>query len=457
MKILIIGTGCCGFLRLYDILKKSNMSVFYKSLVKYQNSIQDCSPFFWSFFQHFDYNSEKLVKNIINTYDVYIGHYFLPYISLFIKVYPNINVLVLNGGQFSITELANRWGYCNPLTLTYRNVNTRVNLNHYPNYLEFTNIEATNYFCKDYYKICDELYQKYPNNIQIINTDEIQELKINNDKYSWALPNKNENYTTSLNGGFGNMLFQMSETIAWCSEYKLPEPVFSIYNDKENILPSAYKFDICLNGHKGSWDDMCSSFSNVKWGEENLQATSDTRFTINDMFSFNRVHHMRKEILKRFSPNKNIIKYIEDKYPFYAYNKENLVSLHYRTWTLDVDNLTSRHVQISQQWYKEVFDKYFNNDTIYLMFSDNIEKCKQDFKDNSNKYKLVFIDENQFISIFMMSMCNDHIIHASTYSFWGAYLNVQQPECITILHPVFYDVHNNSNNMIPYKEWIIHI
>jgi hypothetical protein len=65
----------------------------------------------------------------------------------------------------------------------------------------------------------------------------------------------------------------------------------------------------------------------------------------------------------------------------------------------------------------------------------------------------VFIDEDPYISIHMMGMCDKHILSNSTLSFWGAYLDKKQENEHTYIHPSFFDLHPHS--MIPYNKWKI--
>jgi hypothetical protein len=54
-----------------------------------------------------------------------------------------------------------------------------------------------------------------------------------------------------------------------------------------------------------------------------------------------------------------------------------------------------------------------------------------------------------YISLIMMSMCDDYILHNSTLSFWGAYLNKNQPKCKTIMNINFFK--NHPRELIPPK------
>lgn len=55
-----------------------------------------------------------------------------------------------------------------------------------------------------------------------------------------------------------------------------------------------------------------------------------------------------------------------------------------------------------------------------LFFSDDISYCKTHFECLENAY---FIDEDAIEQLCLMSMCENHIISSSTFSWWGAYLS----------------------------------
>ena len=73
--------------------------------------------------------------------------------------------------------------------------------------------------------------------------------------------------------------------------------------------------------------------------------------------------------------------------------------------------------------------------------------------DGFPKEKFVYIDEDPYIAVHMMSMCDKHILSNSTLSFWGAYLDKKQENEYTFIHETFFERHPYS--MIPYDKWKI--
>ncbi len=67
-------------------------------------------------------------------------------------------------------------------------------------------------------------------------------------------------------------------------------------------------------------------------------------------------------------------------------------------------------------------------DIRYFIFSDDIEWCRDNLPVPSNS---VFVDwnteKNSYIDMFLMTHCKANIIANSTFSYWGSYLNKNNP------------------------------
>tara|TARA_R110001599_G_scaffold171171_1_gene361688 strand:- start:473 stop:805 length:333 start_codon:yes stop_codon:yes gene_type:complete len=88
-----------------------------------------------------------------------------------------------------------------------------------------------------------------------------------------------------------------------------------------------------------------------------------------------------------------------------------------------------------------------------LVFTDNIHHCNLTLSGLVSRFpdkNFHLIDEDQFVSLFMISMCDNNIVNISTFSFWGAYLNKKQPNNRTIVPSNF----GHPPNMLCYDEWI---
>jgi len=88
----------------------------------------------------------------------------------------------------------------------------------------------------------------------------------------------------------------------------------------------------------------------------------------------------------------------------------------------------SMHVRVGDfkniGWYAG--DRYYldmltaNQGRLVLCFSDDIAYCKRIFAGFEN---VMYIEENEVHSLCLMSMCKTHIMSASTFSWWGAWLS----------------------------------
>mmetsp|Transcript_19541 Transcript_19541/g.58235 ORF Transcript_19541/g.58235 Transcript_19541/m.58235 type:complete len:267 (-) Transcript_19541:1601-2401(-) len=92
-------------------------------------------------------------------------------------------------------------------------------------------------------------------------------------------------------------------------------------------------------------------------------------------------------------------------------------------------------------------------DKVYLIFADDPTRARAELAPvEAAGFTLVFIDENSVMSLKLMSMCQHHVLTSSTLSFWGAYLDPNQPSGgRTLLHKSFFVSHGEE--MVPYVEW----
>ena len=96
----IIGTGCCGFLRAYQILKNHIPLKYKGGRGKYQNSFQNWndSELIW--------DSESLSKEErlrrVSQHDTVtnITHSYLKYVPEFLELNPNLKFLCLKGEKY---------------------------------------------------------------------------------------------------------------------------------------------------------------------------------------------------------------------------------------------------------------------------------------------------------------------------------------------------------------------
>lgn len=91
----------------------------------------------------------------------------------------------------------------------------------------------------------------------------------------------------------------------------------------------------------------------------------------------------------------------------------------------DYLNLQQYHPVMPMSYYEDAMDAM--GDQVFIVFSDDIEWCKQNFKGR----RLVFVSGHPDIyDLMLMSRCENHIIANSSFSWWGAYLNRRNKKVI---------------------------
>jgi hypothetical protein len=124
------------------------------------------------------------------------------------------------------------------------------------------------------------------------------------------------------------------------------------------------------------------------------------------------------------------------------------VSLHVRR----TDYVTSNgyHPVQSIEYYKNAIDIIGDYDYIFV-FSDDIQWCK----DNLKFKNMVFMEGFSDIEdLHIMSLCQNNIIANSSFSWWGAWLNIHPEKKIIAPTNWFGEQANlNTSDMIP-SDWI---
>ena len=137
----------------------------------------------------------------------------------------------------------------------------------------------------------------------------------------------------------------------------------------------------------------------------------------------------RKELLSLFEIPFDIEQQIQEQYKDVVQHPKT-VSVHVRRG--DFLELQHKHPIQSLEYYKRAFE-YFANNSLFVVFSDDIEWCRENFNIVEN---CVFIGENydkrsllapgttrDVLDLYLMSKMKNNIIANSTFSWWGAWLN----------------------------------
>jgi hypothetical protein len=96
------------------------------------------------------------------------------------------------------------------------------------------------------------------------------------------------------------------------------------------------------------------------------------------------------------------------------------VSLHIRRG--DYTLYPNHHPVCSKDYYQSAMEKFSPEKIKFLVFSDDIEWCREEFKGD----QFIFVDSGSpYSDLRIMTLCDHHIIANSSYSWWGAWLNTK--------------------------------
>jgi hypothetical protein len=171
-------------------------------------------------------------------------------------------------------------------------------------------------------------------------------------------------------------------------------------------------------------------------------------------------HSARNVLVKMFAFSPDIVEQARNSVQEIDVCPERFVSVHLRFYTDHADS--SNNIQRSQpkaQWFvgllKRLCKEAPHRMTI-VVCSDNMKKAQwfvqEGLKEVTGLLDVVLLDQDRAVCLAAMSMCRGgHILSNSSLSFWGAYLDTDQPNTPTFIHSSLFDDHPKS--MIPYRQW----
>ncbi len=127
------------------------------------------------------------------------------------------------------------------------------------------------------------------------------------------------------------------------------------------------------------------------------------------------------------------------------------VSIHLRRG--DYANLQQFHPVCDVEYYSAALENFCDNYYNFVVFSDDIEYCKNMFEEQEN---LLFLDnKDPFVDLCLMSMCDHNIIANSSFSWWGAWLNKNENKKVVAPKKWFGPAYQHNTSDLYCKNWII--
>lgn len=204
-------------------------------------------------------------------------------------------------------------------------------------------------------------------------------------------------------GRMGNFLFQAATAMAYAwkhgMEYTLPSTTKDPFNNPIYLQHLVNK-NYCLNLRSVRVEERGHGYQEIAFQEhwKRMNIILDGYWQSEKYFI-----EYRDRVLEEFN------------YPWD--HKQEWVSVHVRRG--DYLILSKKHPVVTKQWYEQAMESF--PDYRFRFFSDDIGWCMRAFGDRGDcTFSQDKTPEQDLID---MSCCAHHICSASTFSWWGAWLN----------------------------------
>ena len=251
--------------------------------------------------------------------------------------------------------------------------------------------------------------------------------------------------TTYLQGGLGNFMFQIAAATS-----------LSRFNNDH----CAFSADRVLVIHNPISHYQNNVLRNVRFilGMPDITTTyTETGFEYNEIpyqkdlmligYFQSEKYFDKKLISDMYSIPQNIENKLKTKYGEVL--DDNTCSIHIRHG--DYIGIQDHHPLCSLEYYNNAMSK-MPSDTKFLIFSDDINWCKENFTGD----QFIFTDNDaDYEDLYLMSICKNNIIANSSFSWWGAWLN-KNPDKIVIAPKTWFGSSKSNLNLkdfIP-ETWI---
>jgi hypothetical protein len=226
--------------------------------------------------------------------------------------------------------------------------------------------------------------------------------------------------TAALMGGLGNFMFQVAAAYAYAKRY-----------DRD----VGFSAQQARGPHQDAWEYQENIFKDVDLVDFKIGKGGDIRQVQEDGFHYNEIpEYLNRDVcLVGYFQSEKYFKDFENEVRelFMSYDVElsdetkdllenyNTCSIHVRRG--DFLKHPNHHPTQGMNYFLKATKK-MPKDSMFLIFSDDIAWCKENFPDLPEKFR--FIEGNKdYEDLYIMSKCNNNIICNSTFSWWGAWLN----------------------------------
>ena len=261
--------------------------------------------------------------------------------------------------------------------------------------------------------------------------------------------------TIRLMGGLGNYMFQIACAYSYAKTYNKKlllktDDIYTVHEHYSTYLNNVFSnliFSSAFGLHFIKYNEKSFNYQiipNINGNVELFGYFQSEKYFINNheirnLFSY--PNNMKRDLLIKFNNIYNINLLMDD-----------VCSIHVRRG--DYVKIQNHHPIQSIEYYISAMNLFDNNQN-FLIFSDDIGWCKNNFL--NLKKNIIFVENSlDYEDLLYMSMCSHNIIANSTFSWWGAWLNQNENKVVVAPKKWFGSALSSHNICDLYcKDWII--
>lgn len=253
-------------------------------------------------------------------------------------------------------------------------------------------------------------------------------------------------------GQLGNQLFIIAATVGLALDHQA-EPFFPdlATRQTENVPLNREKLFSHMELHLTP-PPMSMQHRYVERSFHYAKIPYHPNMSINGYFQSEKYFINHKETIKQlFSAPQHIMDYLKAKYSAII-EHPTTVAIHHRSYFKEDPNQNC-HITYGLDYYSKAIE-LFPEDYLFVVFSNDIEWCKQAFKAIDRNF-LFIENESHYHDLYLMSFCKHQIICNSSFSWWGAYLN-SNPDKIVVAPPHWFNPRyiTDTQDLLP-PDWMI--
>ncbi len=248
--------------------------------------------------------------------------------------------------------------------------------------------------------------------------------------------------TCKIMGGLGNQLFQIATALAYGWQHDVPV-VFEAIKSSESIFENRPTYWQSLFHQLQTRNtlniNVATTYKHPQFSYSPIPKIPAPVLLEGYFQSYKFFHKYRDQLLKTICLPTQTIADIQTTYHSLL-ALDNKIGIHIRRG--DYLKLKHYHTVLSQTRYYQKALLQFKQCPNLIIFSDDIEWCKKEFKTLTTpwpqklfkskveqyhqKHRCHFVEDTDIVEFFLLSQCNHHIIANSSFSWWAAYLSPKQ-------------------------------